>query len=177
MVGVTTAVLRSVSNGRLRALTVIGITFKGIFRPFAQVFGEGQSRRVECRSRRRETTRTLRTMPGISTHIVHIADPKFRSEKPFFIIPIQGGSINPETDQVTNLHYESKPVAVTDMGERPNPPTIHDNGFTLLARHRRFLEHHDMESVQQYKLEVQEHLRIVFPDAEEVLTWDFRMRR
>lgn len=114
-------------------------------------------------------------MAILSTSISHIADdPKYRTEKPYFIIPVQGGALDPETDRVTNLQYERHQVEVGDVRAAEPKHTIETNGFTLCEHKSDYIGGHDKETVQKYRLETQEHLKQIFPDAELVLTWDFR---
>ncbi|CCC12599.1 unnamed protein product [Sordaria macrospora k-hell] len=121
-------------------------------------------------------------MPTITTTIEFIKDdPKFivgskGCEKPYYIIPVEGGAVNPLTDKVTNMAYERHVVGVRDIREAQPAPTLERNGFILSAHKSMAIASHDSESIDRYKQETQELLRKVFPDAEEVVTWDFRRR-
>lgn len=62
-------------------------------------------------------------MPDVESKIDFFSDlPLYEFEKPFLVLPV-----NPETDRITNVELEAKPVLSTDI--RGKDLSISSNGF------------------------------------------------
>lgn len=115
-------------------------------------------------------------MPSIATEIDFLADdPLYKTKKPYFVIPVQGGTITAADPNITNVKLDRRSVTVSDVRETAQPPDISQKGFTLATHKSACLDSHDKEMIQAYKQETQEFLRGMFPDVQEVITWDFRV--
>lgn len=61
-------------------------------------------------------------MPDVESKIDFLSDlPLYKFEKPFLVLPLAGTSVDPETDRITNVELEAKPVLITDIRGKDLP--------------------------------------------------------
>lgn len=110
------------------------------------------------------------TVKSVVANLPFIADlPLYSAEKPYTVIPLAGSS----TPSAGNVEITQRQVQVGDL--RHLGFTLGKNGVQVVNHESKYLDAWDHAAVKAYKKETEAVLREVIPDAEYVLTWDFRV--
>lgn len=108
-------------------------------------------------------------MPDVESKIDFLSDlPRYIVEKPFLVLPLVGTSVNPETDRITNVELEAKPVLIADISGKDL--SISKNGFQFVQHTSKNLKFDSLESLKVHKKATEDLLFDVFPDAERIVT-------
>jgi hypothetical protein len=121
--------------------------------------------------------RILCKMPDVQSTLEFLANiPLYQQEKPYFVLPLAGSTIDPDKDPVTNIKLVPEELTIYDIRQQGQEFSIGTNGFQIIKHRTQALPVNNIESLKSYKTETEDMLKGLYPDAECVHTWDFRVR-
>lgn len=114
-------------------------------------------------------------MPDVQTELEFLSNlPEYELNKPYLVLPLVGSGFNPDLDlRITNIKLETKPVTIQDM--RGGDFSVAKNGFQFIHHVCNTLAVTDLTELKAHKSEMEQLLSQVFPDAERIVTWDYRV--
>jgi hypothetical protein len=101
--------------------------------------------------------------------------PLYQEEKPFYILPGVDEQIDIQKERLTNLHFTSHQVHISDIRNREEY-TLNNAGFEVVPHTSKNLKIHDLAQLAYYKEEIEAFFKVIFPEAVYVRRYDYCVR-